>query len=138
MLIHSIFGLFQPANGGLTPPSAVLGGSFRAPVQIITGEQTKGNAAITRSAVDTSPCDQLFSSGRCRAYLEADMFANCGFNWHGGHYGLGYFRWQQYRSTTDEMRTAVRRMGSEANYWPLRASVDHSLAHVLCAPSRSR
>src|SRR5271167_4682783 len=28
--------------------------------------------------------------------------------------------------------------GCEANKWSLRASVDHSLAHVLCAPSRSR
>ena len=28
--------------------------------------------------------------------------------------------------------------GSEANEWSLCASVDHSLAHVLCAPSRSR
>ena len=27
--------------------------------------------------------------------------------------------------------------GSKANEWSLRASVDHSLAHVLCAPSRS-
>jgi hypothetical protein len=27
--------------------------------------------------------------------------------------------------------------GSEANEWSLRASVEHSLAHVLCVPSRS-